>query len=73
MRNSRKKFKIVSSKIFSTMIVMVILAIYSLIAPINKINAATYNQTIINDITLYAFGTALFFLTAIKQNQLVRQ
>ena len=48
MRNSRKKFKIVSSKIFSTMIVIVILAIYSLIVPINKINAATYNQTIIN-------------------------
>lgn len=48
MRNSRKKFKIISNKIFSTMIVMVILAIYSLIVPINKINAATYNQTIIN-------------------------
>ena len=48
MRNCREKFNCISKRIVSIMIVITILSIYSLVMPINNVNAATYNQVTIN-------------------------
>lgn len=48
MNNDRKKINKVFNRIISIIIVAIMLTMYLLIAPINKSNAATYNQTIIN-------------------------
>lgn len=48
MINNRKIINNISRKFISIIILVVILSIYILIFPINKSNAATYNQTTIN-------------------------
>lgn len=48
MNKSRQFINLIFNKIISIMIVAIVLFINLFIFPINKVNAATYNQTIIN-------------------------